>query len=75
MKPKYIDDSMMLTKEAFTKYIQNLKEQNAKTYGMTVEEWDSAILNRNVVEVKPRIDVRAVIENIGKKYDSGDLNA
>jgi hypothetical protein len=75
MKPKYIDDSMMLTKEAFIKYIQNLKEQNAKTYDMTVEEWDSAILNRNVVEVKPRIDARAVIENIGKKYDSGDLNA
>jgi hypothetical protein len=75
MKPKYIDDSMMLTKEAFTKHIQNLKEQNAKTYGMTVEEWDRAILNRNVVEVKPRIDARAVIENIGKKYDSGDLNA
>jgi hypothetical protein len=53
MKPKYIENSMMLTKEAFAQYIQNLKEERAKTHGMTIEEWDNAVMNGGVVEAKP----------------------
>jgi hypothetical protein len=52
MKPKYIEGSMMLTKKAFAQYIQNLKEERAKAHGMTIEEWDNAVLNGGVVEAK-----------------------
>jgi hypothetical protein len=50
MNPKYIDGSLMLTKEAFAQYIQNLKEERAKAHGMTVEEWDNAVLNGNAIQ-------------------------
>ena len=74
MKPKYIENSMMLTKEAFTKYIQDLKEQRANTYGMTIDEWNNAVLNRGVVETKSWVNTHST-QSICKKYDSSDLNA
>ena len=39
MKP--ID--MFLTKEAFEQYAIRLREEQARKYGMTLEQWDEAI--------------------------------
>jgi hypothetical protein len=41
MKP--ID--MFLTKEAFEQYAIRLREEQARKYGMTLEQWDAAILS------------------------------
>ena len=46
MKP--ID--LFLTKEAFEQYAIRLREEKAREYGMTLEEWDAAILEGKVVE-------------------------
>jgi len=48
MKP--ID--MFLTKEAFNEYAKRLREEQAKEYGMTLEEWDQAVLDGKTVEKK-----------------------
>ena len=40
---KYIPDSLMLTKEAFEQHARKLREERAKQYGMTLEQWDAAI--------------------------------
>lgn len=44
---------ILLTKEAFALYAQQLREETAKQHGMALEQWDAAILNQNVVEAKP----------------------
>ena len=41
MKP--ID--IFLTKEAFEQYAIRLREEQARKYGMTLEQWDAAILS------------------------------
>jgi hypothetical protein len=41
MKPLDI----FLTKEAFDAYAIRLREEKAREYGMTLEEWDAAILS------------------------------
>ena len=41
MKP--ID--LFLTKEAFEQYAIRLREEQARKYGMTLEQWDAAILS------------------------------
>lgn len=46
---KYLQDNVLLTKEAFEIYARQLREEKAKEYGMTLEEWDAAILNGSVV--------------------------
>ena len=40
MKPLDI----LLTKEAFNEYATRLREEQAREYGMTLEEWDIAVL-------------------------------
>ena len=40
---------MFLTKEAFNEYAKRLREQQAKEYGMTLEEWDAAVLTQQTV--------------------------
>ena len=47
---KYLPDSMMLTKEAFEQYMLRLREERAKQYGMTLEQWDAAIASGAVVQ-------------------------
>jgi hypothetical protein len=47
---KYLPDSMMLTKESFEQYMLRLREERAKQYGMTLEQWDNAIANGSVVQ-------------------------
>ena len=44
---KVID--MFLTKEAFEQYAKRLREEQARDHGMTLEEWDKAILEGRVV--------------------------
>jgi len=44
--------NILLTKEAFEIYARQLREQTAKQHGMTLEQWDAAILNQDVVEAK-----------------------
>ena len=44
--------NILLTKEAFEIYARQLREETAKQHGMTLEQWDAAILNQDVVEAK-----------------------
>ena len=44
--------NILLTKEAFEIHARQLREETAKQHGMTLEQWDAAILNQNVVEAK-----------------------
>ena len=57
MSKKYIQDSMMLTKEAFEQYIQQQRESQAAQYGLTLEEYNQAIMNGSVVQAKPPSDL------------------
>ena len=36
---------ILLTKEAFDAYATRLREEKAREYGMTLEQWDAAILS------------------------------
>ena len=58
MSKKYIQDSMMLTKEAFEQYIQQQREAQAAQYGLTLEEYNQAIINGNVVQAKSPSDIQ-----------------
>ena len=54
---KYIQDSVLLTKEAFEQYIQQQCEAQAAQYGLTLEEYNQAIMNGSVVEAKSPSDL------------------
>jgi hypothetical protein len=54
---KYIQDSMMLTKEAFEQYIQQQREAQAAQYGLTLEEYNQAITSGSVVQAKSQSDI------------------
>lgn len=41
---------ILLTKEAFEIYARQLRKETAKQHGMTLEEWDAAVLNQSVVQ-------------------------
>jgi len=45
--------NILLTKEAFEIHARQLREETAKQHGMTLKQWDAAILNQDVVEAKP----------------------
>ena len=45
MKP--ID--LFLTKEAFEQYALRLREEKAREYDMTLEQWDAAVLSGAIV--------------------------
>ena len=47
---KQIMTDLMLTKEAFEQYARKLREDRAKEFGMTLEQWDAAIANGSVVQ-------------------------
>ena len=46
---KYTSD-LLLTKEAFEIHARKLREETAKQHGMTLEQWDAAILSQEVVQ-------------------------
>ena len=45
---KYTSD-LLLTKEAFEIHTRKLREETAKQHGMTLEQWDKAVLGQDVV--------------------------
>jgi hypothetical protein len=47
---KQVITNMFLTKEAFEQYARELRERKAQEYGMTLEQWDAAVINGQVVE-------------------------
>ena len=58
MSTKYIQDSLMLTKEAFEQYIQQQRQSQAAKYGLTLEEYNNAILSGSVVQAKSLSDIQ-----------------
>ena len=41
---------ILLTKEAFALYAQQLREERAREHGLTLEEWDKAVADMSVVQ-------------------------
>jgi hypothetical protein len=40
---KQVITDMFLTKEAFEQHARKLREEKAKEYGLTLEQWDEAV--------------------------------
>jgi hypothetical protein len=40
---------IFLTKEAFEQYSVRLREEQARKYGMTLDEWDTAVLTGQTI--------------------------
>ena len=57
MNIKYIEGSMILTKEAFEQHIQQARQSEATQYGLTLEEYNNAILSGSVVQAKSLPDL------------------
>jgi hypothetical protein len=49
---KYLQDNLLLTKEAFEQYIIKQRESEATSYGLTVEQYNQAILSGSIVQTK-----------------------
>ena len=54
---KYIQDSMMLTKEAFIEAALRQQQSQATEYGLTLEEYQQAIASGSVVQAKSQSDI------------------
>ena len=57
MSKKYIQDSLMLTKEAFIEAALRQQQTEATQYGLTLEQWQQAIASGSVVQAKPLPDL------------------
>jgi hypothetical protein len=57
MSKKYIQDSLLLTKEAFEQYTQQQRNTEATQYGLTMEEYQHAIMSGSVVQAKSPSDI------------------
>jgi len=57
MSKKYIQDSMMLTKEAFIEAVLRQQQTEATQYGLTLEEYQHAIMSGSVVQAKSLPDL------------------
>ena len=53
MSTKYIQDSLMLTKEVFEEYILKQRQTEAASYGLTLEQYQQAILSGSCVQSIP----------------------
>jgi hypothetical protein len=40
----------MLTKEAFEQHARKLREERAKQFGMTLEQWDAAVGSGAIIQ-------------------------
>ena len=49
---KYLQDNLLLTKEAFEDYINQQRESEAKSYSLTLEQYNQAILSGSIVQAK-----------------------
>jgi hypothetical protein len=54
---KYLQDNVLLTKEAFELYIQQQRQSEAAQYGLTLEQYTQAILSGSVVVAKSPNDL------------------
>jgi hypothetical protein len=50
VKMKKYTGEILLTKEAFEIYSQQLREERAREHGMTLEEWDKAVADMSIVQ-------------------------
>jgi hypothetical protein len=50
---KYIQDDLLLTKEAFEEYILKQRQAEATSYGLTLEQYQQAILSGSCVQSIP----------------------
>ena len=57
MSTKYIQDSMMLTKEAFEQYIHQQRQSEATQYGIPLDEYLQAVASGSVVQAKSQSDI------------------
>jgi hypothetical protein len=57
MNIKYIEGSLLLTKEAFEQYIHQQRQSQATEYGLTLGEYQHAIISGSVVQAKPLPDL------------------
>jgi hypothetical protein len=55
---KYQQDNLLLTKEAFEQYIQQQRISEASQYGLTLDEYNQAILSGSVVMAKSPSDIQ-----------------
>lgn len=46
---KQVITDVFFTKEAFEQHVRKMREEKAKQHGMTLEEWDNAVLTGQVV--------------------------
>jgi len=54
MSTKYIQDSLLLTKEAIANHILKQRVEQAKRYGLTLEEFMQAVIEgKTVVQSSP----------------------
>jgi hypothetical protein len=51
---KYIQDDILTTKEAFEAYILKQRSAEATSYGLTLEQYQQAILSGSVVQFSPQ---------------------
>ena len=57
MNKKYIESSLMLTKEAFEQYIQQQRQSQATQYGIPLDEYLQAVASGSVVQAKSPSDI------------------
>lgn len=53
MSNKYIQDNILLTKEAIAEHILKQRIEQAKRYGLTLEQFMEAVINGDVVQSSP----------------------
>ena len=54
---KYIEDSLILTKEAMELYIHQQRQQQAAEYGSPLDQYLNAIASGSVVQSKSSSDI------------------
>lgn len=50
---KYIHDNLLLTKEAFKEYILRQRETEAASFGLTLEQYQQAVMSGSCVQSSP----------------------
>ena len=53
MNKKYIESSLLLTKEDIANHILKQRIEQAKRYGLTLEQFMEAVVNGDVVQSAP----------------------
>jgi len=54
MSTKYIHDNFLLTKEAFNNYILKQQSAQALSFGLTLEQYQQAVISGSVVQSSPQ---------------------